>query len=221
VRKMKKLLLIAILALLTLPAISLADKLSDTAYITLRCTTTVSIGLVEDALYNAATYYNFGDVVAGLTYVATKPIGVQNQSNGAICRWELQLDPASLPGDWTTGSSPGLDRIAIFAKFSTKTLTTDDFDVNYDSVSATGTKLYYYNQTTPSQSVYYSFCDYYVAANEAPHPVSYDASRILPSSYTPSTKSIRHLWVKIMTPTAISNPNQWVTLKLNITAQTQ
>ena len=216
---MKKLLLIAILALLTLPAISLADKLSDTAYITLRCTTTVSIGLVDEELYSAATYYNFGDVVAGSTYVATKPIGVQNQSDGAICRWELQLDPASLPGGWSVGNSPGLDRIAMFAKFSTKTLTTDDFDVNYDSVSAAGTKLYSYNDYP--YPIFYSFCDRYVDPTVAPHPVSWDASRILPYTYNPPEKSIRHLWVKIMTPTAISNPNQWVTLKLNIIVQTQ
>ena len=56
------------------------------AYLILRCTSTISVDLVNGGLYGATTYYNFGDVAAASTRTIPAPIGVRNTSSGAPIR---------------------------------------------------------------------------------------------------------------------------------------
>jgi len=195
-----------------------AEAATDSAYITLRCTATVSVELFSGGLYNAATYYNFGDVSAASTYTATHPIGVRNNSQGAITRWDLDVtgisnDPAG--GEWSLGNTPGLNRAVLYAKFSTRTLSSTDFDVANDTVTTTAQGAKRYELNAVSGNKFYDQIAAYVEPT-----FTTDCSRVLPSSYDPSPngKAERHLWLKILTPTAIENANAQTTITLRITA---
>lgn len=192
---------------------------SDNAYLTIRCTATISVELFSRAagggLPAKTTYYNFGDVGAASTATAVNPIGVRNNSLGAITRWELDvvesggfIDPVTR---WTLGSAPGLNKAVLYAKFSTSTITTDDFNVLQDTVTSTsqGAKTYGYSN-------FYSQCSQYTVPT-----FSSDASLVLPASYDASAdgKAERHLWLKLLTPTAVESPNQETNITLRITAK--
>jgi len=173
---------------------------SDTAYIVLRCTVTMSVSLVEPN-----TWYNFGDISAAATYYSTTPIIFRNDSNGAICRWDLNIDAASLSG-WALGNQPGLDQIALFGLFRKTNQPTDTmFQVTNSSLSVTTKE---YNGLNFYDSDYDS--DGY----------SNDASKILPKAYADQVgkSADRKLWLKIMTPTLVTDQTQR-TLHLVVTAK--
>jgi hypothetical protein len=193
---------------------------SANAYLVVRCTATISVELFSRAagggLPAKTTYYNFGDVAAASTATSVNPIGVRNNSQGAITRWELDvLEPASPYIDatthWTLGSTPGLNRAALYAKFSSSTLTSADFNIVNDTVTSTsqGAKTY-------SAGSFYSQCSQYIV------PLfSTDASLVVPTSYDSSAegKAERQLWLKLLTPTAVESANIESNIILRVTAK--
>lgn len=189
------------------------------AYITIRCTATISIELFSrvagGGLPAKTTYYNFGDVAAASTATAVNPIGVRNNSQGAITRLEMDVlesggyvDPIT---QWRLGSTQGLNRAVLFAKFSSSTITADDFNVSMDTVSTTsqGAKTY-------SNNTFYGYCSQYIEPS-----YTSDASLILPVSYDGAAegRSERQLWLKLLTPTAVESPNQVTNITLRLTAK--
>ena len=189
---------------------------SGTAYITLRCTATVSIELFSRAagpLVAKTTYYDFGDVAAASTATALNPIGVRNNSQGAITSW--QLDVTAVSGGWSLGATPGLDRAALYAKFSTATLTAADFDIVNDTVPNTAVTGEVAKPYSLISHYYYAYCSAYSEPT-----FSADVSLVLPTSYDASAegKAERQLWLKLLTPTAVQNPNAPTTITLRITA---
>jgi hypothetical protein len=185
-------------------------------YITLRCTATVSIELFSrpaGALVEKTTTYNFGNVSAASTYVSTAPIGVRNNSSGAITRWAL--DVTSIDNGWTMGSTPGLNRTTLYAKFSTATLSSTDFDVTNDTVPNTSQPGEAAKTYSLAQNYFYSYCKNYTEQT-----YTQDVSFVLPMSFdsAPEGRAERQLWLKILTPTAVENPNTVTTIVLRITA---
>jgi hypothetical protein len=141
---------------------------------------------------------------------------VRNNSQGAITRWELDvLEPASpyidVTTHWTLGSTPGLNRAVLYAKFSSSTVNAADFDMSGDTITSTsqGVKTY-------SGSAFYSYCSQYI---EPTYTV--DNSLVLPNSYDSSLegKSERQLWLKLLTPTAVESSNQVTNITLRLTAK--
>jgi hypothetical protein len=186
------------------------------AYLAVRCTATISVELFDTSMggmLGETTWYNFGDVGAVSTAVATNPIGVRNNSSGLITRWEL--DVSSIDNGWTLGSTPGIDRAVLYAKFSTATLTADDFDMVNDTVPCTAQAGEAAKPYSSSMNFYYAYCSQYYD----PHVP--DITRVLPMTYDPAPegKAARHLWLKILTPTALENPNTVTTMMLRITAK--
>lgn len=195
-----------------------ADQ-NTSAFLVVRCTTTLSVELFSrpagGGLPAKTTYYDFGDMGAASTATTLNPIGVRNNSIGVISRWELDvlesggvIDPGS---QWTLGSTPGLNRATLCAKFSSSTITSTDFDMVQDTVPMTSQAA-----KTYSMNSFYSHCDQYVQSSYTSDP-----SRVLPSSYdnTAEGKAERQLWVKLLTPTAIENPGVVTTIMLRITAK--
>ena len=195
-----------------------ADQ-SASAFLVVRCTTTLSVELFSrpagGGLPAKTTYYDFGDMGAASTATAINPIGVRNNSIGVISRWELDvlesggvIDSGS---QWTLGATPGLNRATLCAKFSSSTITSTDFDMVKDTVSTTSQIA-----KTYSMANFYSHCGQYLEPS-----YTNDPSRVLPSSYdsTAEGKAERQLWVKLLTPTAIENPGVTTTIMLRITAK--
>ena len=176
---------------------------TDVGYVVIRCTATVSVEVVA-GLRNSVVTYNFGDVSAGDVRTSTAAIGIRNNSQGAICNWFLNVQ--SITGGvtpWTLGQTAGLNRVAVMAKFSTATLTTSDFNVTADTMSAT-VKLY-------STTNFYSSCLEYT------DPDWTDIVKVLPMAYNP-TASARHLWIRLDTPRAITDEAA-KTITLQVMAQ--
>jgi hypothetical protein len=203
-----------LMAAFIVPGVFAAD--SGTAYITLRCTATISIELFSRTagpLVAKTTYYDFGDVAAASTATALNPIGVRNNSQGAITSW--QLDVTAVSGGWSLGATPGLDRAALYAKFSTATLTAADFDIVNDTVPNTAVTGEVAKPYSLISHYYYAYCSAYSEPT-----YSSDVSHVLPTSYDTSAegKAERQLWLKLLTPTAVQNPNAITTITLRITA---
>jgi hypothetical protein len=173
---------------------------TGTAEISLRCTTTISVSLVA-----GSTYFAFGDLAAATTAYSTTPIIFRNDSVGAICRWDLNVDVTSLNG-WTLGTQPGLDKPAIAAVFKKSAQPLDtDFDMSVDSLSVDAKQ---YNAST-----------YYDTDYNTDGPGGTDGSKILPKAYADSigASADRKLWLKIKTPLAVSDSNSR-TLRLQVVA---
>ncbi|MFH1369144.1 MAG: hypothetical protein ABII64_08460 [Elusimicrobiota bacterium] len=213
--------LVLILGLFVLFKGTLYAGINSSAYITIRCTATISIELFNRAagggLLEKTSYYNFGEVAAASTATALNPIGVRNNSTGAITKWELDvledggyIDQGAAY-QWTLGSAPGINKAAMFAKFSSTTLTNDDFDMSVDSLTTTtqGAKTY-------SMTNFYSYCSQYLDSSYAG-----GANMVLPSTYdgSPEGKAERQLWIKMLTPTAVNGANQDITILLRLTAK--
>jgi hypothetical protein len=161
---------------------------SGIAEINLRCTTTISVSLVA-----GSTYYGFGDLAAATTAYSTTPIIFRNDSNGAICRWNLNVDVTSLNG-WTLGTQPGLDKPAIAVVFKKAAQPLDtDFDMSVDSLSVDAKQ--------------YTAVNFHNSDYDADGPGGTDGSKILPKGYADSigASADRKLWLKIKTPLAVSD----------------
>lgn len=217
-RKLKLAVLIIAIALFGSIAVAEAAT-SEDCYITLRCTATISVELFSRAggLYDKTTYYAFGDVSAASTATATNPIGVRNNSLGAITSWELAISSIRVQGVGTQwpisfGDTPGLNRMTMYAKFSTNTITSTDFDIVKDTVSIEAQGAKTYNQ---GSGYFFDYCEQYTSP-EWSYP-----SSVLPLSYDPSADgpAERHLWIKLLTPTALEYSNRDISITLKITAK--
>ncbi|MFH1369145.1 MAG: hypothetical protein ABII64_08465 [Elusimicrobiota bacterium] len=222
-RRLKQSLLLLVSAFVVATVCATAGYADNpqSAYITIRCTATISIELFNRAagggLLEKTSYYNFGDVAAASTATAVNPIGVRNNSQGAITQWELDvledggyIDQGAAY-QWTLGSAPGINKAAMFVKFSSTTLTNDDFDMAVDSLTTTtqGAKTY-------SMTNFYSYCSQYLDSEYAG-----GANLVLPTSYDAGAegKAERRLWIKMLTPTAVNGANQDVSILLRLTAK--
>ncbi len=197
--KKSMLLMVAVVLLsLVCSAVPALAAGSDTAEISLRCTVTLSVSLV-----GGSTSFYFGDLSAASTNYSDTPIVFKNDSTGAICRWDLNVENASLDG-WDLGSAPGLDQVAIAGLFKKDNQPVDgDFDVVADSFSVVAKE---YNSTS-----------YYDADYES-DGYGNDAAKILPETYA-GTGSQRKLWLKLQTPLAVTDENSR-RIQLTVTAST-
>lgn len=185
------------------------------AYITLRCTATVAIELFASEVSKATTFYNFGEVGAAGVYVSTNPVGVRNSGVGSIANWTLDITEITQDGGasaWVIGDTPGLNRIALHAKFSTRTLTSGDFDVARDTVPTTAQGAKAYRLDVVDGNQFYDQIAQYVESS-----FSTNAAKVLPVSYN-ALKSERHMWLKIQTPTAFENANALTAITLRVSA---
>jgi hypothetical protein len=186
------------------------------AYITLRCTATVAIELFSGgSLPTSATFYDFGEVGAAGVYVSANPVGVRNSGVGSIANWTLDITEITQDGGasaWVIGNTPGLNRMTLHAKFSTNTLTSGDFDVALDTVSTTAQGAKAYRLDVVNGSHFYDQIASYVESSFSPN-----ASKVLPASYS-ATKSERHMWLKLQTPTAFENANALTAITLRVSA---
>ena len=186
------------------------------AYLVLRCTGAISVELFDTAmggLRGETTWYNFGDMSAASTATTVNPIGVWNNSVGAITRW--QLDVSNVDNGWTLGSTPGIDRAVLYAKFSTATLTNNDFNVANDTVPCTAQPGEAAKPYSLTRNFFYEYCSDYVEPT-----YSQDVSFVLPKSFDPAPKgrAERQMWLMLKTPTAVQNANTVTTITLRITA---
>ncbi|MBT9168216.1 MAG: hypothetical protein DDT19_01561 [Syntrophomonadaceae bacterium] len=200
--KAKKLLFllgVPILGLMLLTSKPVYASGSVTAFIVLRCTVTISVSLVA-----GNTWFNFGDISAAATRYSDTPIIFRNDSHGAICMWDLNIEAASLDG-WTLANAPGLNQIALFGLFRKTTPTSAHFDVVSDTFSVTAKE---YNAI--------NFHD----AEYDPHGHGNGAWRIFPRAFadTVGRSPDRRLWLKIQTPTCVTDQNRR-TLQLRVTAK--
>ena len=206
VKKMIAAVVIAVVAGMVGTGVAFAAEQAD-AYITVRCTATISVTLFSGGGYDAVTSYNFGDVSAAGVYVSTQPIGVQNNSIGAICRWDLQIaninNGTGTP--WTVGATPSLNRMAMYAKMSTNTLTSSDFNVTVDTLAYTSDKQY--NGTN-----FYAACVDYTS----PALSWTDETKVLPATIG-ALIAQRHMWIRFDAPQAVSDQEQR-TITVRITA---
>lgn len=162
---------------------------SGTGYVVLRCTVTMSVSLVS-----GSTSYDFGDISAATTQYSTTPITFLNDSIGAICKWELNMDNASLEG-WTLGNTPGLDQAAIFGIFKkTGQPSSSDFDMVNDTMSTTAVEY---------DAARYFDADYNADGHQD------QGFRILPKAYadTVGKTAERKLWLKLLAPLAVTDQN--------------
>ncbi len=198
-KKFLFLLCVPILGLLLLTAKPADAATSVSANIVLRATVTISVSLVTPN-----TWYTFGEVSAASTNYSNTPIVVRNDSLGAICRWDLNIDPTSLAG-WTLGSAPGLDQVALFARFRKTDQPTDAMFVASSTLSATAKE--------------YNAINFYDSDYDTDGHLN-DASKILPQAYaiTVGKSADRRLWLKLQTPTLVTDQN-WRTLRLVVTAK--
>jgi len=188
----RKLLNMVALAALLITASSLVKPVyaqtSCEAYIVLTCTVTLSVSILQ----NGSTSFLLGNVSAGTTVYSADGVTFRNDSQGAICQWALNIDPASLNG-WTLSNAPGLNQVAIYGVFQTAQNT-----ANYDIVKDTFS-------TTPKtySSVTGAFaCGSYTAAQG-----NGTESLIVPSALngTGSYTSDRKLCIKMLTPLAVTD----------------
>jgi hypothetical protein len=157
---------------------------TGTAEITLRCTTTLSVTLVANS-----TSFFFGDLSAAATSYSTSPITFRNDSVGAICKWDLNVDNASL-NSWTLGTQPGLNQVALAGVFKKSGQPADsDFNMVADSFSVTAKE--------------YSGSSYFNADYDS-DGMNSDATKILPFGYA-GTGADRNLWLKIKTPLVVTD----------------
>ncbi len=197
-RKMMLWLILAAIGLVTQASVASAAP-SAAGYIVLRCTVTLSVSLID-----GTSWYDFGDVSAATTAYSNTPITFVNDSAGAICTWELNIDNASLDG-WTLSDAPGLDQFAMSGIFrKTDKPTPAMYDVNADTLSITS-KLY--NDTN------FHDADYAGDGNGS-------AGVILPRTYADSIgrTAERQLWLKLMTPLAVTDQDLR-TIHLVVTAR--
>ena len=191
---------------------SMVAQASDkaTAYITVKATATVSVEVyngVGESGYPAVTGYNFGNVSAAQVYVSTNPIGVRNMSQGAICRWNIQIFNVQNLGThsaWDVANEAGINKFMLCAKFSTATLTTSDFNV------ATDTIAYQVDKQYNEGSNFYAYCSAYMIPT-SDWVNGGDASKVLPRSYTTikaAGKNERQMWLRLDTPLAIGNEDE-------------
>ena len=155
---------------------------SQTAYIVLRCTVTLSVSLVTPN-----TSFMLGDVSAGTTVYSTDGIVLRNDSLGAICNWSLYIDTNTSLNGWTLSNCPGLNQVAISGVFQ-KLNVPANFDVVRDTFDATPR---YYMDVADGGA--FACGDY---TNEGFNNVE---SKILPNMYS-TTRSDRKLWIKVQTP---------------------
>ena len=157
---------------------------SAAAYIVVRCTVTLSVSLV---LPN--TSFALGDVSAGQTIYSQSGVDIRNDSQGAVSVWSLNIDTNTL-NNWELSDTPGLNQVAIFGVFQ-KTQNNSNFDVVKDSFSA-------YPKDYNGDSGVYA-CGSYVAEG-----LSGVESKIIPYQCS-QTRSDRRLWIKMLTPLAVTD----------------
>lgn len=189
-----------VLALAVISAGQAQAAQSANAYIVLKCTVTMSVSLVAPT-----SWYNFGEVLAADTYYSNTPIVVRNDSQGAICRWDLNIDAASLNG-WTLASQPGLDQLALSGICrKTNQPTPAMFQTTNSSFSVTARE--------------YNALNFYDADYESDGYQS-DSSKVLPKTYadTVGKSADRKIWLKLMTPLLVSDQVER-TLQLVVTAK--
>ena len=189
VRKMMVWLVLAAVGMVMNAASALAAS-SSSGYIILKCTVTLSVSLVD-----GASWYDFGDISAATTAYSATPIVFRNDSTGAICTWELNVDNASLNG-WQLGNVPGLNQFAMSGIFrKTDKPTAAMFDVNADTFSVA--------------SKQYDSANFHDADYDTDGYIS-QAGYILPRSYaeTVGLSADRKLWIKLLTPLAVTDQNQ-------------
>ncbi|MBN1824256.1 MAG: hypothetical protein JW803_08060 [Endomicrobiales bacterium] len=188
---------------------------SVAAYIVLRCTVTLSVALVD-----GSTYYNFGDVSPAATYYSAAPIRFYNNSQGAICSWDLRVDTNTT--GWQIGAAPSLDQITLYGVFKdTKAVTGEDEPIEEADFAAGGSTLSLTN--TQYSAAYFSIDPQADSGydNDGSGSGVGDETKILPKSYadTVNKDSSRDLWLKLLTPLAVSSESEktfylWVTAKL-------
>lgn len=150
---MKKYLSAALLitTILLLPLMLHAQ--TDDAYITVRCTVTVSVDVLDayDRVGSTTVAFSPGEVWIS-TYVQ-----VQNNSDGALTSWQLQISTQEYSTDgitwtaatdleaWTisTDGTPGIDEVVIQGIFKNATSAdAADFTDNADEILDQTNKLY-------------------------------------------------------------------------------
>ena len=152
-------------------------------YVVLRCTVTLSVSLT-----GSPTSFILGDVSPGTTVYSAYGVTLRNDSIGAICSWDLNIDNSSL-GDWTLDDKPGLNKLAIYGVFQ-KNQNNSNFDIVQDTFSI-----------TPKQ---YMFNGAFACGDYAAEGYNGKESRILP--YLPyAAESERKLWIKVLTPLAVNS----------------
>jgi hypothetical protein len=167
---------------------------SAVANIYLNCTVTLSVTTVSPD-----NMYNFGNVAANSVALSTSPIVFRNDSNGAVCKWELNV---ANPSGWTIGNVAGLDTFSLCAVFKKATAIEGDYNVASDTLSVTGKD---YNATS------YSMGDYTAEG------IGSDEAKILPFAYD-AAKADRKLWLRLATPIAVTTSGN-KTIPLTITAK--
>lgn len=161
---------------------------SSEMWIVLRCTVTLSV-----SLQGTPTSFVLGDVSAGTTVYSTSGVTIRNNSQGAISSWDLNIQDASLDS-WTLASAPGLNQVAIYGVFQTTAPTAayNSFHVTRDTFSITARQY--------TAGLAYGWGAY----NSQGH-LSQE-HRILPSTYD-ALRCDRRLWIKMLTPLAVTDEN--------------
>ena len=202
---LRKMLFTAVMAVMLMAGVGMVNQaqaaVDTNIFIVLRCTVTLSVSLVD--LGPGTTSFLFGEVSAGTTVYSTGGVTVRNDSMGAISSWELNIDNASL-GTWSLADRPGINTVAIYGVFQ-KTYNESNFDIVTDTFSTVG-KMY-------SATGAYA-CNSYIAGDG-----DGAESRMLPYMLGDSSKSDRKLWIKMLTPLAVSNAIVDRTIKLVVTAK--
>jgi hypothetical protein len=188
----RKLVNMAMLAMLLVAASSLVKPVyaqsSCEAYIVLTCTVTLSVSIT-----GSTTSFMLGSVAAGTTVYSTNGVTFRNDSQGAICTWALNVDPATL-NQWTLANTPGLNQVAIYGVFQS----TQNY-ANYTTVFSTSPQTY--NASTGVFS-----CGSY----SSPQAGVLSESRITPAALNGvgNYSSDRSLWIKLLAPLAVTTPSQ-------------
>ena len=198
----KKLLNMVLFAALLMTASSLAKPAyagSDTcnAYIVLTCSVTLSVSLVT----STTGAFMLGNVSAGTTVYSSDGVVFRNDSTGAVCCWDLNIDTNTLNG-WTLANTPALNQVAIFGVFQ-QSQNQSNYDMSVDSFSAFPKT---YNAVTGVFACG-SYAGYGAGAE----------GRIIPYLVDP-LHSDRKLCIKMLTPTAVTDQIQR-TISITVTAK--
>ena len=202
---------------------------SDTCYVTIRCTATLSIDIRDkdgNAAVGNAVLYEFGEVPLNATTISTTPVCiVRNDSLGAVERFKIYV--SSVANGEFSGDDPDSGKF-LYNKASTTTFFNEGNGI--DEVVIWG--LFRKNQPPDSKfGIEDTLVGELTYGDAAGDPLSAgdedddyddfgynnDDGKVLPYSYSTS-KCDRKLWLKIHTPRAISKGADKAYIKIRATA---
>jgi len=164
-----------------------ASSASCNAYIVLTASVTLSVTMVT----STTGAFVLGNVSAGTTVYSADGVVFRNDSQGAVCCWDLNIDTNTLNG-WALSNAPALNQVAIYGVFQ-QSQNTANYDMVVDSFSA--------NPKTYNAATGVFACGSYAGYGAGAE------GRIVPYAIDPA-HSDRKLTIKILTPLAVTDQLQ-------------